>query len=113
MKKMTIVLGLLSLLLLVGAFTYTGATATPAHAAAVQNHTVQAASSCPPTVSEGSTGTAVRWLQYALTSRGFPVKVDGDFGPKTKAAVIGFQRAVGLTPDGIAGPKTWDALGEC
>jgi peptidoglycan hydrolase-like protein with peptidoglycan-binding domain len=36
--------------------------------------------------------------------------VDGVFGEKTKTAVISFQRAEGLSPDGAAGPKTWKAL---
>lgn len=35
---------------------------------------------------------------------------DGRFGAKTRAAVVAFQRGRGLSPDGIVGPKTWDAL---
>lgn len=38
------------------------------------------------------------------------VKADGDFGPKTEAAVRAFQKQHGLVPDGIVGPKTWKAL---
>ncbi|MCW2992452.1 MAG: hypothetical protein JWM73_3046 [Solirubrobacterales bacterium] len=37
--------------------------------------------------------------------------VDGVFGPGTLKLVKRFQRAHGLTPDGIVGPATWTALG--
>lgn len=58
-----------------------------------------------PTLRQGSKGTAVRELQQILG-----VTVDGDFGPKTKAAVIAFQKAQGLVGDGIVGPYTHEAL---
>lgn len=35
---------------------------------------------------------------------------DGNFGPKTKAALVRFQRAEGLTPDGVWGYRTEAAL---
>jgi hypothetical protein len=38
--------------------------------------------------------------------------VDGDFGPKTKAALIEFQKDNNLLPDGICGQKSWNKLSE-
>jgi len=60
---------------------------------------------------EGSTGRAVAQLQARLKKVGFnPGRIDGDFGPATKAALIGFQKSAGLLADGIAGPRTLGAL---
>ena len=36
--------------------------------------------------------------------------VDGEFGPQTRRALMAFQRAHGLTPDGVVGKGTWGAL---
>jgi murein L,D-transpeptidase YcbB/YkuD len=59
----------------------------------------------------GASGPDVENLQSQLTAAGFePGKLDGVFGPKTKAAVMAFQRARGLEVDGIVGPRTWAAL---
>jgi lysozyme len=52
-------------------------------------------------------------IQRALIARGYdlgPAGADGKAGAKTKAAIVAFQRACGLYPDGIAGPKTWAFL---
>jgi lysozyme len=60
---------------------------------------------------QGATGQTVIDLQQRLNGRGFEVGApDGDFGPKTKAAVMAFQKAAGLGVDGIVGPATWGAL---
>ena len=60
---------------------------------------------------EGSTGPAVIRLQIKLKKVGFnPGRADGDFGPATAAALIGFQKSAGLLADGIAGPRTLAAL---
>jgi peptidoglycan hydrolase-like protein with peptidoglycan-binding domain len=65
-----------------------------------------------PTLKEGARGEPVRALQNRLNQLGYNVgAADGAFGPKTEAAVKAFQRAKGLTADGVVGPKTWDKLG--
>jgi peptidoglycan hydrolase-like protein with peptidoglycan-binding domain len=67
-------------------------------------------------VHQGSQGDAVRGAQEEFQFRnlsGDPSKglaVDGIFGPKTDAAVRGFQDALGIAVDGIVGPVTWRAL---
>lgn len=65
-------------------------------------------------------GDRVRILQRALMALGFDVEVDGDYGPKTRKAVMAFQTVVGLGSDGKAGKKTlqklegyFDAEGNC
>lgn len=59
---------------------------------------------------EGDNSIGVWSMQKALTARGVAVSADGDFGPGTKAAVIAWQKAQGLTADGIAGPMTQRSL---
>ena len=57
-------------------------------------------------------GPLVRKLQAKLAALGFdPGVLDGEFGPHTQAAVVAFQLANGLTPDGEVGPMTAAALG--
>jgi len=64
-----------------------------------------------PTVRRGTTGERVRTIQYLLRQAGqTTVGVDGNFGSGTEAAVIAFQSAHGLTPDGVVGGLTWSAL---
>lgn len=64
------------------------------------------------TLRRGSSGPEVITLQNRLNALGTlpPLKPDGQFGPRTEAAVIQFQRARGLVPDGVVGPRTWAAL---
>lgn len=50
-------------------------------------------------------------IQIALRKAGFYTgNIDGKIGPRTKKAIIAFQRSKGLKPDGIVGPKTWEEL---
>ena len=59
----------------------------------------------------GSSGPQTELLQTALNRAGFgPLTVDGVFQSKTRAALVRFQKANGLNPDGVAGPRTHEAL---
>jgi peptidoglycan hydrolase-like protein with peptidoglycan-binding domain len=64
----------------------------------------------PGQVQRGSRGDAVRQVQQRLRDRGWSIGVDGQFGPGTERIIRAFQTEKGLTPDGIAGPRTWNAL---
>lgn len=67
-------------------------------------------------VRRGSSGAAVRAVQEEFAFRnlsGIPgsgLAIDGVFGPKTDAAVRGFQQALSIAVDGIVGAVTWRAL---
>ncbi len=55
-------------------------------------------------------GTDTQALQRQLSALGYPVAIDGIYGPRTRAAVTAFQRDHRLATDGVAGPRTWQAL---
>ena len=59
-----------------------------------------------PLLKKGSKGKAVKVLQVLLGG----LEVDGSFGWKTLNAVVNFQKAKGLLPDGEVGPLTWNAI---
>lgn len=63
-----------------------------------------------PLVRKGDSQHPVRTLQHLLRARKHNVAVDGDFGPKTDAAVRAFQKKSKLSVDGVVGPNTWAAL---
>jgi hypothetical protein len=58
----------------------------------------------------GDSGATVKNLQSTLNKMGYAVSVDGDFGPKTAAAVKCFQSNNELVIDGIVGPRTLSAM---
>jgi putative chitinase len=53
------------------------------------------------TIRRGSKGPTVAAVQTKLG-----LTADGDFGPGTERALMGWQRENGLEPDGVAGPLT-------
>lgn len=62
-------------------------------------------------VYEGDAGPEVEVIQSLLRAKGFdPGSLDGVFGPRTKAAVMDFQKATGLIMDGVVGPQTLGQL---
>ena len=69
---------------------------------------------CNVTVQEvknGSKSASVYVLQAFLKSKGYYTgKVDGIAGSLTEKAIKAFQKAMGLSQDGIAGQKTWAAV---
>ncbi|NEP58959.1 MAG: SH3 domain-containing protein [Symploca sp. SIO2G7] len=59
----------------------------------------------------GSRSQTVVILQQNLKNRGiYDGPITGYYGNLTEAAVIKFQRAQGITVDGITGPQTWKFL---
>ena len=65
-----------------------------------------------PILSIGSAGPDVRRLQiiFVMTKVLDVSDIDSQFGPKTQDAVKSFQQGNNLTPDGVVGPLTWQAL---
>lgn len=62
------------------------------------------------TVKKGASGNITYILQAILYCKGYNIAVDGIFGTNTENAVINFQKAKGLTADGIVGKNTWNKL---
>lgn len=59
----------------------------------------------------GNHGEKVTWLQQRLQALSyFSGPITGYFGPQTRQAVIQFQQDRSLTPDGIVGTNTLEAL---
>jgi hypothetical protein len=58
----------------------------------------------------GSSGADVKALQELLNQLGASLEVDSQFGSKTEAAVMAFQKKVGIKQDGKYGDQTHAAL---
>lgn len=66
-----------------------------------------------PLVKNGSSGSVTRLLQEKLIALGYScgnAGADGICGSGTVAAIKAYQKAKGLTVDGIAGKNTWSKL---
>jgi hypothetical protein len=72
-----------------------------------------------PVIKLGSQGDAVAELQTLLNQRlggqlifknVVPVAIDGDFGDRTRRAVVAYQEHYALLPDGVVGDRTWTSL---
>lgn len=63
-------------------------------------------------ISQVATSSQNKQIQQKLKDLGYYFgSVDGIYGNATRNAVVAFQKANGLTADGVAGPKTIAALG--
>jgi peptidoglycan hydrolase-like protein with peptidoglycan-binding domain len=63
----------------------------------------------------GSSGVCVKLLQNQLMAFGSftgnrNTFVDGQFGSGTRTQVINFQRFMGISQDGVAGPSVWSLV---
>lgn len=65
-----------------------------------------------PTVKLGSRGDNARLLQHNLNQFGYKLEEDGIFGKLSTAALVRWQHANGLCPDGIYGPKSYAKMKE-
>ena len=63
------------------------------------------------TIKQGSTGDSVKVAQY-LTGHSTRKEASGQYDANFVAKVCAWQRQHNLTPDGVIGPKTWEALAD-
>jgi peptidoglycan hydrolase-like protein with peptidoglycan-binding domain len=74
------------------------------------SHPSSTSSSASSTTNAAATASN-KALQQGLANLGcYAGPIDGIVGPSTVAAIKNFQRAVGLTPDGVYGAKTQQRL---
>ncbi|QXJ21638.1 peptidoglycan-binding protein [Actinomadura graeca] len=79
--------------------------ATTGHAPPYPGHPLKQP---PPTK-----GEQVRTWQKQMVKRGFDLKVDGIYGPKSEDDARDLQKMAGLKIDGKVGEKTWKCTWEC
>jgi peptidoglycan hydrolase-like protein with peptidoglycan-binding domain len=62
-------------------------------------------------LSKGTAGPEVATIQRIIVAAGIDttLKIDGEFGPATKTAVMALQRTLGIGQDGAVGKRTWPA----
>lgn len=58
----------------------------------------------------GDKGSEVTEVQKLLSMLGYDLIIDGSFGDRTDRSLRAFQKKMGLVADGVAGPKTVEAL---
>lgn len=64
-----------------------------------------------PVLKLGSKGKMVLNVQQLMKALGYlKAEANGIYGPQTRAAVMQFQRANRITPDGVVGSGTWGAI---
>jgi peptidoglycan hydrolase-like protein with peptidoglycan-binding domain len=84
-----------------------GAAMVPEHAPKGIVSTSASAAVFTRTLRRGESGADVKTLQTWLTEVGYPVSIDGSFGPLTQAAVQQFQHDHHLSPaTGVVGRRT-------
>lgn len=58
----------------------------------------------------GDAGEGVKNIQARLKELGYPLDVDGEFGPQTKSAVLLFQKLNKIGQTGVVGAQTFGVL---
>jgi len=88
----------------------------PSATQALSQETIPPTAAVPPVV-DNMTAAGIdklsrnKDIQTALRAANFYTgSIDGKIGPKTKRAIVEFQKAKGLKADGRVGPKTWAEL---
>ena len=89
----------------------------PSATQAVNQETIPPTAAVPPVANTATLGAGQEKLsrnkdiQTALKAANFYTgNIDGKIGPKTKRAIMEFQKAKGLKADGKVGSKTWIEL---